>query len=228
MSPPDVWGPPIWTLFHTLAAKMNPTAYPWMVHSTFAMIRQICKYLPCPECSHDATMFLNKIDINKYKTKEDFKMLLYLFHNYVNVKKRKPLFPFSNISKYETFYLNGVVNRFIQNYHTKGNMRLLTESFQRAFVIRQFIYWYKTNYLAFVTIPRPVQPEPVQPESVQPESVQPEPIQPEPEQPEPKQPEPEQPEPEQPESVQPEPEQPEPEQPEPEQPEPEQPEPDIP
>ena len=29
MSPPEVWGPPIWTLFHVLAEKINERAYPF-------------------------------------------------------------------------------------------------------------------------------------------------------------------------------------------------------
>jgi len=153
MSPPEVWGPPIWTLFHCLAEKIHPDAYPTTVHSMFAIIKQICKVLPCPECSQDATNFLGKINISNYKTKHDFRIMLYLFHNYVNSKKRKPMFVFSNLPRYSKLNMNHVVKNFISNYHTKGNMKLLTESFQRGFVVKNFLSWFKTSYRAFVYVP---------------------------------------------------------------------------
>jgi hypothetical protein len=153
MSPPEVWGPPIWTLFHCLAEKIHPDAYSSVVNSMFGMIKQICKVLPCPECSQDATNFLGKLNISNYKTKDDFRLMLYLFHNYVNAKKHKPIFVFSNLPKYSKLNMNLVVNNFIAKYHTKGNMKLLTESFQRSFVVKNFIVWYRNCYRAFVYVP---------------------------------------------------------------------------
>ena len=132
MSPPEIWGPPIWTLFHTLSEKINPEVYIQVINSMFGMIVRICNFLPCPECSKDATIFLAKIKISNYKTKNDFKNMLYLFHNYVNTKKRKPLFNYADINKYSNLNLEQVVKNFIKNYNTKGNMKLLTESFQRT------------------------------------------------------------------------------------------------
>ena len=45
MSPPEVWGPAVWTLFHTLIEKMNPNAYPYVIGSMFTMFTRICKFL---------------------------------------------------------------------------------------------------------------------------------------------------------------------------------------
>jgi Erv1 / Alr family len=150
MSPPEVWGPPIWTLFHTLAEKINPSSYPYISKSLFEMIVRICKYLPCPECSNDASNFLAKININNYKTKEQFKNMLYLFHNYVNNKKRKQLYNHQYMDKYRNLNLLSVIKNFISKYNTKGNMKLLADSFQRSLVISDFTYWFKLNYMAFV------------------------------------------------------------------------------
>ena len=97
MSPPEVWGPAVWSLFHTLAERVNAHIYPYIARQMFKMIVRICGFLPCPECSNDASNFLAKIKIENLKTKEDFKKTFYLFHNYVNAKKRKPLFNYSNI-----------------------------------------------------------------------------------------------------------------------------------
>lgn len=152
MSPPEVWGPSVWRLFHTLIEKMNPNAYTYVINSMFNMIVAICKFLPCPECSRDASNFLAKIDIKNYKTKDEFKNMLYLFHNYVNAKKRKALFNYANMAKYNNLNLINVINDFIAKYNTKGNMKLLSESFHRTFVVKEFIKWFKRNSRAFIPV----------------------------------------------------------------------------
>lgn len=167
MSPPEIWGPPIWRLFHTLIEKMNPNAYPYVINSMFNMIVAICKFLPCPECSSDASMFLAKINLNNYKTKDDFKNMLYLFHNYVNAKKKKPLYNYSNMAKYSNFNLINVINDFIAKYNTKGNMKLLSESFHRTFVIKEFTKWFKRCYKAFLPVNIPKITNPIIQENVQ-------------------------------------------------------------
>jgi hypothetical protein len=153
MSPPEIWGPSVWTLFHTLAEKLNPNAYNQVIPSLFSIIVQICKVLPCPDCSKDASNFLAKIKLSDYKTKDEFKNMLYLFHNYVNAKKRKHLYNYANMNIYKNMNLLFVIKNFISKYNTKGNMKLLTESFQRSFVIKNFIEWFKRYKFAFVSSP---------------------------------------------------------------------------
>lgn len=152
MSPPEVWGPSIWTLFHTLAEKVREDAYPIVLPGLFNIITKICKYLPCPECSRDATIFLAKINYTQLKTKREFINNFYLFHNYVNAKKRKPLFNYENIYNYKNYKLMNVINNFIINYQTKGNMNQLNESFQRQFIITDFKNFIKKNIKAFIPI----------------------------------------------------------------------------
>jgi len=208
MSPPEVWGPAIWTLFHALAEKVHSKAYPLVRNSLFATIVQICKVLPCPDCSRDASQFLAKLRVTDYKTKLEFKNMLYIFHNWVNAKKRKPLFNYAHMQKYSNANLQYVVKNFISKYNTKGNMKLLTEAFQRSFVLRNFLAWFRGNSAAFMPeIPTPVLTPPIavqEPEMQQPEMQQPEMQQPEMQQPETQQPEMQQPEMQQPEMQQPE------------------------
>ena len=45
MSPPEVWGPAVWTLFHTLAEKINEKAFPFIKGQLFGQIKRICLYL---------------------------------------------------------------------------------------------------------------------------------------------------------------------------------------
>jgi hypothetical protein len=160
MPPPEVWGPAVWTLFHTLAEKINVNAYPVVFPSLFNMIVKICRYLPCPECSSDASKFLAKVKVSDLKSKESLKAMLCVFHNTVNAKKRKPIFHYSNIGIYGKYNLIWVINNFISKYQTKGNMKLLTESFQRQFVINNFKVWFQRFYKAFAEVPAVVE-EPV-------------------------------------------------------------------
>ena len=150
MSPPEIWGPAVWTLFHTLIEKINPAAYNDVIPSMFGIIVQICKVLPCPDCSRDASSFLAKIHLRDYKTKLEFKNMLYLFHNWVNAKKRKPLYNYANMEKYANFNLVFVLKNFISKYNTKGNMKMLNESFQRSFVVKNLITWFKYYSIVFV------------------------------------------------------------------------------
>ena len=162
MSPPEIWGPAVWTLFHTLAEKLNPDAYKQVIPSLFGIIVQICKVLPCPECSRDASNFLAKIKLSDYKTQIEFKNMIYLFHNFVNAKKRKPLYNYANMNKYANYNVISVINNFIAKYNTKGNMKLLAESFQRGFVIKNFVIWFNIHKFAFI---KPIvlsQPQPNQ------------------------------------------------------------------
>jgi len=159
MPPPEVWGPAVWTLFHTLAEKINVNAYPVVFPSLFNMIIKICKFLPCPECSSDASIFLAKVKASDLKTKESLKYMLCIFHNTVNAKKRKPIFHYSNIGVYGKYNLIRVINNFISQYQTKGNMKLLTESFQRQFIIKDFKNWFQKTIKAFsgpVSVPTPL------------------------------------------------------------------------
>jgi len=149
MSPPEVWGPAVWTLFHTLIEKVNDQAYPFIKVQLFGQIRRICGFLPCPECSADATNFLAKVNINDLKTKVDFRNTFYVFHNMVNAKKRKPLFNYSKLASYKNYGIVYVVNNFISKYNTKGNMKLLAESFQRKMVLGEFKSWFTKTIRAF-------------------------------------------------------------------------------
>jgi len=151
MSPPNVWGPPVWTLFHCLSVSIkDDVSFLHLRKSIFQNILSICKNLPCPFCAQDASLFLGKINIETIKTKQEFINMLYLFHNYVNKKTNKQLFNSINMSKYNNYNLINVINRFIKAFNTKGNMNLINESFQRQLVIKNFRQWIHANINHFI------------------------------------------------------------------------------
>ena len=56
-------------------------------------IYSICVNLPCPVCSAHAKEYMEKINFNTIRTKEDLKNMLFQFHNNVNLRKNVYLFP---------------------------------------------------------------------------------------------------------------------------------------
>jgi hypothetical protein len=146
---PNNWGPPIWMLFHSLAEKIKEDKFSETGPQLFSMIRKVCTTLPCPECSMHATTFLSRVDFSTIKTKTNFKHLLYIFHNAVNKRKNKPLFNVLGIANYASSNLILAFNNFVSVYHTRGNMKLLAESFQRNLIIKEFRKWFMTNIQNF-------------------------------------------------------------------------------
>ena len=149
MSPPGVWGPPIWRFFNILAENIHEEDYNRLIPQLFSLIRRTCVYLPCPACSDHATKFLAKISPADISNKTEFKNMLYLFHNMVNKKKGKSLFDYSNLNIYRNINIFYTFNQFSSVYNIKGNMKTLTESFQRQFIIRDFKQWVKTHAGSF-------------------------------------------------------------------------------
>ena len=153
MSPPEVWGPPVWTLFHTLSAQLVNDD---LIYPLFMYIQRVCKFLPCPECSQDATTFLQKVKLNDIKTADDLSKTLYLFHNHVNRKKHKALFNYSELVKYKSYNLIRVFQSFTRVYNTRGNMRLIADEFQRNMIIAEFKQWIGTNISSFKQLGMPI------------------------------------------------------------------------
>ena len=146
---PNKWGPPIWMLFHSLAEKIKDEKFSQVGPQLFFMIKKICSLLPCPDCSMHATTFLSRVDFSLIKTKTDLRNLLYIFHNIVNKRKNKPMFNTIHLKNYSTTNLIVAFNNFINVYQTRGNMKLLTESFQRQLLVKNFRNWFVNNYEHF-------------------------------------------------------------------------------
>lgn len=153
---PNRWGPPIWSFFHTLAEKITPDMFQQVFPQLFNFIFRICRVLPCPDCSQHAVQFLSKVNPSGVRNKEDFRNIMFIFHNVVNRRKDKPPFNQANLT---TVYGNKNIaveyNNFVSVFHTKGNMKLLAETFQRKLVLTDFRRWFVNNIQFFIS---PIQP----------------------------------------------------------------------
>lgn len=141
----SIWGPAIWNFLHTIVAKIKEDKYGEISQPLFFFIKRICGNLPCPECSLHASSFLGKVVFQRVSTKRDLMKLLCIFHNTVNIKKGKPIFAIENIDAYSKNNLIHAYNRFIAAFNTKGNMKLLADSFQRKIIIQEFRAWFFKN-----------------------------------------------------------------------------------
>jgi hypothetical protein len=149
MAPPEVWGPPLWIFFHTITAKVKDGLDVNVYKGLFRLIKTICKNLPCPTCSTDATLFLSKINEDVINSKQKLINNIYIFHNYVNSKTKKKLFNYNMILNYNHIDLAIAIRQFIKAYNTSGNMNLLNESFQRQLAVKEFRRWMRVNISAF-------------------------------------------------------------------------------
>jgi len=136
MSPPAIWGPPIWKFFHSLVENIKDEHFNDVGFPCFNIIKQICKNLPCPDCSNHATQFLSSIRFQHIKTKNDFKHLIYIFHNVVNKKKNKPLFNVSDLNIYNKTNIIQQFNNFVASYKTRGQMKLMADGFARDITVK--------------------------------------------------------------------------------------------
>ena len=146
---PNQWGPPTWLFMHTLVEKVKEDQFPLIGQQLIANIMQICYNLPCPDCAEHSKTFWSKVKVGNIRNKTDLINLLYVFHNCVNKRKNYGPFKYESLAFYKSQNLVNTFNRFAQNFNTKGNMKLLTESFHRGRLLTSLRGWLMTNIKNF-------------------------------------------------------------------------------
>ena len=144
------WGEPFWILFHVLAEKIKESEFPRLRESLLNLIFTICSNLPCPDCTNHSIQYLNGINFNTIRTKEDFKMMMYNFHNAVNRRKDYPIFPKEGLEKYSRGNVIPIIENFMQFFLINHkNFHLLADDIQRRRVSDGVRKWFKDNIQAF-------------------------------------------------------------------------------
>jgi hypothetical protein len=135
-------GAPTWYLFHTLAEKVREDSFHLIRKELLDIIYTICTNLPCPDCANHATRFMQGVNYDTILTKEDFKELLFKFHNSVNSKKGFPIFSRSELDDmYSRANTANVIQNFYNNFQST-NMKVTTNSFYRATSISNIKSWF--------------------------------------------------------------------------------------
>ncbi len=129
------WGPITWILFHSLAERIIEESFLSNREKIFGVITGIIQNLPCPECRYHATNYFKKININNYKTKDEFKLMLYNFHNAVNLRLGKETYSVSALEKYKLSKLIAIWKLFKLHYTQNNYSRLLSEQLTRKLLL---------------------------------------------------------------------------------------------
>ena len=146
------WGPCTWYLFHTLAEKVKDESFPLIKESLISLIIRICSNLPCPECAGHAKQKMGTLNVNSIRSKRDLQLMLLSFHNEVNQRIKNPIFTEQQLDeKYKTAITSSIIQYFIQTWQKPNpNPKLLTASFHKGQVIKEFMTWWTANYVHFM------------------------------------------------------------------------------
>lgn len=146
------WGKSYWFFFHTMAEKIKPEYYLQYRNHLFDIVKDVCNNLPCPDCSQHAVSYITKINVNALKTKEDFIMFLFEFHNSVNRRKNFPVFTVDELlEKYSKANFKNIINYFMHYYRMEyRSIRMIADSMHRQRSATRIFNWLQTNYNLFM------------------------------------------------------------------------------
>lgn len=146
-----LWGEPTWFLFHTLSHKIKPESFPVIKNELLQLFSNICSKLPCPICAEHASNYLVNNNFFNIQSKEELKRFFFVFHNYVNEKKKYPIFELSELDKkYSSAITINIINNFIKLYQIKYNIpKLFSSNMFRKNISKKIIDWYSVNYNNF-------------------------------------------------------------------------------
>ena len=145
------WGEPFWNLFHVLAEKVNENDFLRIRVDFLNIIYTICSNLPCPDCTNHAVHYLNGVNFNTIKTKDDLKTLFFNFHNSVNARKGYPIFQRGDLdAKYKSGNLLAIIENFLMHFKTRPySVKLFTETLHRDRITKTLIAWFRSNLSCF-------------------------------------------------------------------------------
>ena len=146
-----LWGKPTWYMLHCLAEKIKPEHFPRLRMELLNIILRICNNLPCPDCANHATAYMNGINFDNIQTKGQLKLMLFQFHNSVNVKKQFSVFEYKDLdSTYQNMSMVNVINNFFHHFlKPTYSGRMGTYNFHRTRAVRDLKEWLRMNISYF-------------------------------------------------------------------------------
>lgn len=145
------WGKPIWTFFHLLAHKVKDEDFAVIRSELLNTIFSICTVLPCPICSEHAKRYLQAINFNNIRTKQDLKIMLSNFHNDVNRRKGYAIFNAENLNEtYDGMNFVNAINLFIYHFEDKHrSAKLMADDMMRKQISVNVKKWIMQNIQHF-------------------------------------------------------------------------------
>jgi hypothetical protein len=145
----NTWGPPIWTLFHTIIESVHEDKFEQVGEPIFIFINRICRLLPCPECQEHAKNYL-KAQRVKTKSKVALRIFIHKFHNMVNRFKKYKEQPIEILEQYKNKNIIETYNNFVKVFSARGNIRMLADTMQRNMIMKDFKTWILANKEIFI------------------------------------------------------------------------------
>jgi len=149
-----LWGTYTWIVFHWLAEHVKEAEFKNERDTIINHIYAICNNLPCPNCQSHAMAYLKANSMSVIKTKGDFKIYLYHFHNSVNKQTKKKYEDYTILNKYK-FTNRSLMFHLWNKYYTMGNS-INNNDFMAKKKInevkRMFLAYINTNHYKFLTI----------------------------------------------------------------------------
>ena len=109
-----LWSHPTWDLFHIFTANIiEPTFDEAFKNECIDLFTNICNGIPCMFCRFHASEYM-KTAMNKdeIKTARDLELFFWKFHNEVNERSRKILFPQENLTDYKRKNVKNIIKEF--------------------------------------------------------------------------------------------------------------------
>ena len=146
-----IWGEPTWFFLHAVAEKVKTESFGIVRQELLKHLYNICTNLPCPYCSAHAKIYLNSINFNSISTKEDLKLMLFAFHNVVNVKKNRPEFPFEQLrTKYSAANTRNIFKHFVAYFNdTYRSPGMIADDLFRKQLSKSITEWFNANSIHF-------------------------------------------------------------------------------
>lgn len=145
------WGEPTWYLLHCLAEKVKEDKFAMIRVELLNAIYSICANLPCPDCAKHASEYLKNIQFNNIQTKWQLRLVLFNFHNMVNIKKNMQIFPMEQLeSKYRNMVLIPTIYTFMDHFQDKHkSIRMIANDFYRSRIAEKLKTWFNANISNF-------------------------------------------------------------------------------
>ena len=145
-----LWGPIIWTFFHTLSFKIKEEYFNEQKKELINIFKLIITNLPCPFCSRDAQILFNQCNLIYIVDKDSFIDFIYNFHNKVNLKLRKNIYKKQLLEKYKNLNFNEVIMELINLYTKKSsNIRLMMLSKNNKTIVEKLNKYFMENQKYF-------------------------------------------------------------------------------
>lgn len=144
-----VWGSITWELLHVISYKINEQYFIDNRKKVLMIINSILSSLPCPECSSHAE-YLYRSNIKKIISKKTLIEFVFLLHNSVNVKIKKPEESFAILKKYENIDLKNTIIKWYNTMTTlKGVPKLMAINMNNKILRKKILIFIKENIKHF-------------------------------------------------------------------------------